>query len=197
MFKLRDDYTIIAMNEKGVTLIELIIVVSVISVLVVALGFSFQGWMGSYNMEQQMKNMYADLMNARTRALQRNRIHFVSMTTNNYTIQEDISPWPDGDGLLTGSDNTRPSGYSDPIPLSVKNIDPRCPIVWSSPGDPLPQMQFTKKGLANAARTICINAKTDTDYNCISLSQSRINLGKLTTKITDGGACNATNCVPK
>ncbi len=67
------------MKEDGVTLIELIVVVSVIGILVVALGFTFQGWMGRYKVESQMKEMYIDLMNARARAMQRNRMSFCGL----------------------------------------------------------------------------------------------------------------------
>ena len=182
-------------NKNGVTLIELIVVVSVIGILVIALGFSFQGWMGKYRVESQIKEMYVDLMNARARAMERNRIHFVSLATTQYTIQEDISPWPDGDESLTAADNTRPTGYNDPIPLLQKNLNPNYPITWSDISDT--QIEFTKRGLSNDAKTICSNTSLDADYNCIEISATRINLGKLTAKIPDGGACDSTNCVAK
>lgn len=183
------------MKNSGVTLIELIVVVSVIGILVVALGFSFQGWMGSYKVESQIKEMYVDLMNARARAMQRNRAHFVSLATTQYTIREDISPWPDGDGILNASDNVRPTGYSDPIPLLQKNLNPIHPITWGDISDT--QIEFTKKGLSNDTKTICSNTSLDADYNCIEISAARINIGKLTTKIPDGGACLAANCVSR
>jgi prepilin-type N-terminal cleavage/methylation domain-containing protein len=179
-------------NDDGVTLIELLVVISVMAVLVVALGFSFQGWMGNYNVESQMKEMYVDLMNAKARAMQRNRAHFVSLTTTQYTVQEDISPWPDGDGILNASDNVRPAGYADPIPLLQKNFSSNYSITW----DVSATITFDKRGLskANQDQTICSNTSLDADYNCIVISATRINLGKLTMKIPDGGVCNETNC---
>jgi Tfp pilus assembly protein FimT len=184
-------------NNNGVTLIELIVAASVVIIIVVALGFSFEGWMGSYKAESQMKEMYTDLMNARARSMERNRSHFVSLTTTQYTIQEDISPWPDGDGSLTAADNTRPTGYNDPIPLLQKNLNPKYPITWSDIGDT--QIDFTTRGLSNDTKTICINSDIDTDNNCIVISETRMNLGKLTTKIPApyGGTCDSTNCVAK
>ena len=79
------------MNNRGITLIELIVVISIIGILAVALGFTFQGWMGGYRIESQTKEMYVDLMNARARAMQRNRSHFVVVTANDYQIFEDTN----------------------------------------------------------------------------------------------------------
>ena len=44
-----------------------------------------------YRVENQVKGMYADLMNARARAMQQNRSHFVQVTANNYQIIEDTN----------------------------------------------------------------------------------------------------------
>lgn len=186
-------------QADGITLIELIVVISIISILIVAVGFEFAGWRGKYKVESQIKEIYMDLMNTKARALQRNRVHFINLYESQYIIKEDIYPWPDGDGVQTANDDMRPTGYTDPIPFMQKNLNPNEPITLSDESEP-PQVQFDKKGIANLNNSnyyICSYTDVDADYNCIEISATRIKMGKLTTKITDGGACNETNCITK
>ncbi len=180
-------------KNHGITVVELIIVISIIGIIAVALGFEFVGWMGGYRVESQIKEVYVDLMNARARALQKNRAHFTQLAATQYTILEDLDPWPDGNGTLTAGDSVRPVGYNDPIPFLQRALDPQYPITWN--GGVL--ISFTPRGLSTVNKTICSNTTVVTDYNCIDISASRINLGRLTTMIPNGGACDATNCVSR
>ena len=92
------------MKDSGITLVELLIVVSIIGLLVIALGFSYEGWMGNYRLESQTKELYFDLSDARSRAMTRHRIHWVRLEAQQYTIFEDTNPAPDGDGILDNQD---------------------------------------------------------------------------------------------
>ncbi|RJQ22239.1 MAG: type II secretion system protein [Nitrospiraceae bacterium] len=174
------------MNNNGMTLIELVIVVTVIGILAAALAFSFQGWIGSYNVESQIKEMHIDLMNARAMAMKKNKMHFVDLTTTQYSIYEDTDPAPDGDGDAD-------PGNDDPV--SQKNLDARYPIAWSDAADT--RIEFNIRGLSRDDKTVCSNTTVDADYDCISISATRINMGELTTPLTEGGACSAANCVAK
>jgi len=176
----------VMVNNQGVTLVEMIIVVSVVVILVVAMGFQFSGWMGGYKVESQMKEMYVDLLNARARAMQRNRMHFFSLAATQYMVYEDTNPIPDGDGTLQTSSDTR---------TQQKTLDSS--ISWSDPS--VTVINFTRSGLADLAgiKTLCSNSSSDADYNCIEVSASRINLGKLAAKISAGGSCDDSNCEAK
>ncbi len=182
-------------KNSGITLIELIIVISIISMLAIAFGMGFAGWIAKYKIESQTKDIYTDLMEARLRALQRNRIHFVTLAAGQYTVREDIGPWPDGDGVITAADDVRPAGYNDPIPLLQKNLSTQRPMTWSNPADI--EINFTKRGLSNKGKTLCIFSTAEPDYDCIVISLTRINMGKILTQLVDGGICDSNNCETK
>jgi prepilin-type N-terminal cleavage/methylation domain-containing protein len=177
------------MNNKGITLIELIIVATIIGILVVALGFEFQGWVSGYKVESQTKEMYIDLINTRARAMQKNRMHFIDLAVDQYNIYEDDNPAPNGDGIANNATDAQ---------VSQRILEARYPIIWSTPGDT--SVEFNTNGLSSDNKLICSNAPDDADaadYNCMIISTTRINMGKLTQSIVDGGACNAANCVER
>jgi prepilin-type N-terminal cleavage/methylation domain-containing protein len=152
-------------NEKGVTLTELVIVISIVAILAVALGFEFQGWMARYKVESQTKQMYIDLMNARARAMQVKRILCASGSGNSYQIVEDTDPPPDGDGSCTNADTMRPE-----FPKTSEYA-----LNWTGSGSVI---TFDTDGLMSPEGTLWLSTTVDADYDCIEITTSRIKMGK-------------------
>lgn len=174
------------MRERGVTLIELLVAISIVGVLAVALGFSYVGWQGSYKVEKATKDIYSDLMTIRSLALTRQLNYFADFpTTTSYRV------------LADANDNS--VADDAPLPTFPKTIEY---VISSNAGGTL---TFDKRGLISSPAltspdveiAICLATTADPDYDCIKVSQTRFFTGKLTTQISGGGACNATNCVAK
>jgi len=155
----RDDRTICG----GFTLIELMIVIAIVGIVVTVAVSNFQGMMEKYQVEGETKQMFADLMDARGRAMQRNRAFFVKITANEYKTYEDTNPAPDGDGTLTGNDTL------------VAGVTGKHAI---TPSGGLSDFRFNRNGIASATGSIRFSSTAQPDYDCITVRETRIKMGK-------------------
>lgn len=165
-------------TRSGVTLIELLVVIVIIGVLMASLGFFYQGWMGRYNVESQIRQIYSDLMNARIKAMQNNRFQFLTFpNATSYTMYEDTN----GNGTLQTASDTQLAGF----PKQLKYA-----FTWTGGVIPNDVISFDMRGfvsspgiLANPNNSnyhdkIRINTTLNADYDCICLSQTKISTGK-------------------
>jgi prepilin-type N-terminal cleavage/methylation domain-containing protein len=152
------------MKEEGVTLTELLVAVSIVGILALALGFSFQGWMGKYKIENEVKTLYSDLMDTRTKAMTRNRMYFVVLNAGNYQEYADTNG---NNAPDAGAGDNPEAEFTNPKPLEYSPE-------WTG------TIAFDTRGLASTNATIVLNipADTDPDYDCIHVYQSRIRMGK-------------------
>jgi Tfp pilus assembly protein FimT len=150
-------------KASGVTLTELLIIVSIVGILAVALGFSFQGWMGNYKIESELKQMYADIMDVRTRAMTQNRVHSIVISAGNYAVYEDANDDNTAELLLK----------TTPLPYNAG---------WTG------TITFNTRGLTASSAAISIPISLPSgaspDFDCILVYQSRVAMGKMS-----GGVC--------
>ncbi len=154
------------MNNRGLTLIELMVALVIVVILIGVAGYTLRGRMMGYRIENQTKGMYADLMNARARAMQRNINHFIQVTAANYQIFED-----------TNENGIYNAGTDNPIWPAAKPLE-YAPswtntIIMDTRG-------HVSNNVTPLGATIFFNVGNNvTDYDCIVLSTTRINIGKM------------------
>ena len=108
-------------SQRGVTLIELMIVLAIAAILMVAAGFEYSGWKGRYNVEKTIKDLYSSLTDARTRAMQTNRAHFFDISPDGmyYRVSDDnsdgVATVADGDGIFQQQATWAAIAASSPI----------------------------------------------------------------------------------
>jgi len=119
--------------------------------------------MEKYRVEDETKQMFAHLMDARGRAMQRNRVFHVQITDNGYKTFEDTNPAPDGDSNWTGSDT------------QVASVTVKHPI---TPTGGLSDFLFNRNGIASVTGSIRFSSTTQPDYDCITVRETRIKMGK-------------------
>ncbi len=156
-------------NNKGITLIEIVIVVAVIAVIVLIAGVQFQGMKKKYDVESITKNIYADLMEARYRAFSENNtygLYWGSSPFNSYELRRDNS----NNGNIT-------NGYNISRPVSLENDFKR--------NGSSSYVKFNEKGTADNYLTIYYDdSSIESEYSCVSVSITRTKMGKW-----DGSDC--------
>jgi len=161
-------------GRGGFTLVEIMIALAILGIVVVIAVSNFRGMTEKYRVEGETKQMFADLMDARGRAMQRNRAFFVQITDNGYKTYEDTHPAPDGNGLWESTDR---------LATSATVLHP----ITTVPGG-LSNFRFNRNGIADAAGFIRFSSTAHPDYDCITVNATRIKMGQY----------NATdNCVEK
>ncbi len=159
----------------GFTLIELIVVLSIVAILMVAMGFEFVGWRDKFSAESDIKTMYATLSNARAQAIQTKSVHFVNIPeaeAYNYYVFIDNSPYPDGNGELdTSADGVF---MDETLSFIIAAQDRHFGFTKSG-------LIFTDSGILQSPRWIRISSPEgevlNSDYDCLELVSTRINLG--------------------
>ncbi len=199
------------MKQDGVTLIELTIVIAIIIILAVAVGFEFTGWMARYKVESQIKTMHIDLMTARQRAMEKLNVQYVvqlpALNGKSYTICEDanlnnICDAPAETTNSTISQTLSKSGlnylitWNLPGGAGAQIVMTHSGSVQTAQGaggallDPydnagLPyNIWLLNPSTMAAYGPTATNTVNEVDYDCISLSTTRIDVGKY-----DGATC--------
>lgn len=157
-------------NERGFSLVEMVIVVAIIGILLAIASIFGKPWIDKYNAEGQIRQMHADLLQARMKAMEKNKQYFVVVNTSSYQVIEDTNE--------NGTIDVSPTDtYLPLVPLKYSVITGGT-------------ITMDQRGLVSADTYTTIQFNTlsgKPEYNCISWNQTRITIGSM----------NGTNCIPR
>lgn len=166
-----------SMGHKGYSIIELIVVIGIIGSLLAIAAISGSSLLNKYRAESQIRMIYADFMNARTNAMQRNRSYFVTVSSTQYKIYEDRDAADlnssDGDGKFQEA--------SDRVVMQKDHGV--YTMTWNNETTPI---EFNTRGLMSGSERMGYVTKAyGGAYNCIKISSTRIRIGAMNGKNCD------------
>ena len=159
---------------KGFSLVELLLTMSIIGIVLGISTLTFSSWVRKYGIESQVRSIYLDLNQARTNAFTRKKVYGVVFQTNGYTMRSYSSS-----AEYTPSSAASSNGRVEQASTLKYSITKNGNDISDTP------VIFDTHGYTNDLLTLYVEpVSIDASINCISISNARVNMGKI----------NGTNC---
>lgn len=166
------------MDKRGYSLVELIVVVGLIATLLALAMLDFSTWQRKAQVEREVKEMYADVQNARSQATFTKQRQAVVFGAQSLTFRR-FSSSNDAAGTT----------------VSVKNLSlPFTRTNWTLPASDT--VLFDTRGVMSdpIIKVICITTDVDAAYDALIITPAITMMGKVTNR---GTACGQTNVTQK
>lgn len=147
----------------GFSLIELMIVIGLISILAAAGTYQFSQYSRKSAIEKQIKTLYGDMTELRSRSMFEKRSRGLSLTANGYAIYSSATQEPNGTWHQNGN------------PIATTSLNST--IIWNNASN---NIYFDTQGFISAGlSSICTSAANSANIDSLVVSASRIRMGKL------------------
>ena len=172
-------------DRKGLTLVELLVTMTVVGIILLAMGASMRGWATRYRVESVTHDLYTDLTEARANALQQGRSYFATFQTgppDSYSLYSDVN------GNRVRDDAV--------LPTFPKELGEYRLMYALDSG--LPEITLNRRGMVEQSGYVRVvpdafyddiydnnnSVAVEADYDCLVLQGTRIKMGRW------NGACN-------
>lgn len=158
-----------ASQAGGFSLVELVVVVGIISILLSISTYLFSQHLRKSAIEKQIKTLYADMMELRSRSMFEKKSKGLRLATMGYSIYS--------------------STTMTVTPAETKTLTSA--ISWNNPSA---DITFDTQGFINASlSSVCTDGANSAYFDSLVVSASRIRIGKL----KEGMACATANIDPR
>ena len=151
--------------NAGFSLTELIVAISIISILLSISVLNFNSWQAKYNIEAQVKKMAADINEQRLTAMTRKQRFSVQLNAGSYVFRSYTSS---EEPLSAG---TLVPGGTHNVSYALKS---NASTFYNND-----RLEIDQRGMINLPRTIYLDRSESAYLNCLTIHTVRTNIGKI------------------
>ncbi len=172
---------------------ELLVVIVICGILAAIAAASMTNLVRKGRIENQARRIYADLNNARLRAMNNNMMHFFRINGSSYEIYADTSnTGANYETYNAGDTRVLERGGADIVPFTFSGAVPGNEATQAKN-----EIRFNARGFASAQGTVCVGGNdvvTQPQTNCVVVSATKTRLGWMKLQDIKDDKCNADNC---
>jgi len=150
-------------QQLGFTLIELIVVMTIIGSLLAIASLGFNSWQKKYNVEAQVKQMVQDINEYRVTAMTRKQKHSVNLNANSYVFRSYSS---EEESLAAG---TIVNGGTRNVSYGLKSD---ATTFYNNT-----RFEIDQRGMITPVGTVYLDNSDSAYLNCFTLHTVRTNVG--------------------
>ncbi len=160
------------LNQAGFSLIELVVTIAIMGIVMATATLSFNSWQKKSKIESQTRELFTDLVDARTRSFTQKKVHGIIFQPNSYVMKSYSSVVEYKNSTAAAANGVQLLSKSLKYGLTKTNTVTA--ITDNS-------IFFDITGFTTTATgfTIVVNPVTASpNLNCLVISAARVNMGK-------------------